>query len=164
MKRLMVDVNVLLDAILERRGHADAASRLWTAVESKRVEALVAAHGVTTMFYLLARASGAAAAHRAIGDLLRVFQVAAIDDAVIRRAVAFQWRDFEDAVCAAAAEASGCDGIVTHDPKGFRGCPLPVLSAETAAALIAGTPPDRVGERRKPRRPFPRSRTRTSAP
>ena len=146
MRRLLIDVNVVLDALLGRPGHSDPASRLWVAVESKRVEALVPAHGVTTLFYLIARARGAAAARRTLAGVLGVFGVAAVSESVIRRAVALEWRDFEDAVCAAAAEASGCDAIVTHDPKGFRGCALPVLSAETAVALIGGTPPDRVGE------------------
>ena len=152
MRRLLVDVNVVLDAILARR-HSSAASRLWDAVESQRVEALLAAHGLTTLFYLVARARGSAAARTTLASLITIFGVAGVDEAVIRRAVALDWRDFEDAVCAAAAERSGCDGIVTHDPSGFRGCSLPVLSAETAVALIDGTPPDRVGEgRKRPRR------------
>jgi predicted nucleic acid-binding protein len=147
VKRLLIDVNVVLDALLARPRHSDAASRLWVAVESKRLEAMVPAHGVTTLFYLIGRARGAAAARRTVAGVIGVFGVAAVDEAVIRRAVALEWPDFEDAVCAAAAEASGCDGIVTRDPKGFRGCALPVLSAETAVALMGGTPPDRVGER-----------------
>jgi len=149
MRRFLVDVNVILDAILARPRHSGAASRLWDAVESKRVEALLSAHGVTTLFYLLGRAKGAAAARTTLASLMTIFGVAAVDEPVIRRAVALDGRDFEDAVCAAAAERSGCDGIVTHDPSGFRGCSLPILSAETAVALVDGTPPDRVGEGRK---------------
>jgi len=149
MRRFLVDVNVVLDAILARPRHSGAAARLWDAVESKRAEALLSAHGVTTLFYLLARARGAATARTALASLIGVFGVAPVDELVIRRAVALDWRDFEDAVCAAAAERAGCDGIVTHDPSGFRGCSLPVLSAETAVALLEGTPPDRVGERPK---------------
>jgi hypothetical protein len=52
---------------------------------------------------------------------------------VVRRALTFAWPDFEDAVCAAAAEASGCDAIVTRDPGGCPDAPLPVI--DPAAAL-----------------------------
>jgi predicted nucleic acid-binding protein len=145
MRRVLVDVNVVLDAVLERPRHPDAA-RLWIAVESRRVEGYLSAHGITTLFYLLARAKGTENARKTVAGLVGVFGVAAVDEKVIRRAVALEWRDFEDAVSAAAAEASGCDGIVTHDPSGFAGCALPVVSAETALALIAGRPPDRVEE------------------
>jgi predicted nucleic acid-binding protein len=164
VKRLLVDVNVVFDALMERSPHAPAAARLWSAVETKRIEALLPAHGVTTLFYLAARSKGTAFARRALGSVLSAFGVATVDQSVIQRAVALDWRDFEDAVCAAAAEASGCDVIVTHDPKGYPGCSLPVLSAETAVALLEGAPPDRVSEAPKLRRRRARPRTRRPAP
>jgi predicted nucleic acid-binding protein len=46
--------------------------------------------------------------------------------------------DFEDAVSEAAARATGCEAIVTRDPKGFRTAGLPVLTPEAAAPLLAG--------------------------
>ena len=64
------------------------------------------------------------------GDL---FAVAAVDDSVVRRALALAWPDFEDAVCAAAAEATDCDALVTRDPDGYPNAPLPVI--DPAAAL-----------------------------
>lgn len=146
MKRLLIDINVILDAILDRSPHAAAAALLWSAAESKRIQALVPGHGMTTLFYLLAKAKGSAFARRAVGGLVGVFEVAALDHAVIARAVALGWPDFEDAVCAAAAEAAGCEAIVTGNPKHFSGAWLPVLAPETAASLIHQTPPDRADE------------------
>lgn len=146
MKRLLADVNVVLDAVLERGPRLDAAAKLWMAAETKRVEALVPAHGVTTLFYLLAREKGAPFARRIVGSVVATFGIAAVDRVVIGRALALNWPDFEDAVCAAAAEAAGCEAIVTGDPKGFPEASLPVLSPETAVALLEGRPPDRVGE------------------
>jgi len=146
VKRLLADVNVVLDAVLERGPRSGAAGKLWMAAETKRVEALVPAHGVTTLFYLLAREKGAPVARRVVGSVVATFGIAAVDRAVIGRALALAWPDFEDAVCAAAAEAAGCEAIVTGDPKGFPGSSLPVLSPETAVALLEGRPPDRVAE------------------
>lgn len=160
MRRLLIDVNVVLDAVFERPRHSQAASMLWSAAESKQFEALIPAHGVTTFFYLVARDKGSVVARRTLSKVLSTFGVAAVDQSVIQRAVSHDWRDFEDAVCAAAAEASSCDGIVTHDPKGFPGCALPVMSAETAVALLGGTPPDRVSDAPKRRRRPARARPR----
>jgi predicted nucleic acid-binding protein len=136
VKRLLVDVNVVLDAVLERGPQSGAAAKLWVAAETKRVEALIAAHGVTTLFDLLAHAKGSAFARRILGSITAAFGVAAVDQAVIGRALALAWPDFEDAVCAAAAEAAGCDAIVTRNPKGFSASSLPVLAPETAVALL----------------------------
>lgn len=148
MKRLLVDVNVALDALLARSPHVDAATRLWTAVEEKRGIGLLPAHGVTTLFHLLARARGASTARRIVADTLAVFDVAPVDQAVLARALALGWPDFEDAVCAAAAAAAGCDVIVTRDISGFRDTPVPAVHPAAALALLdEDSGPGRVAER-----------------
>jgi predicted nucleic acid-binding protein len=67
-----------------------------------------------------------------------VFGVAAVDANVLRDALQYEAQDFEDAVSMAAAQATGCEAIVTRDPKGFRAAGLPVLTPEAAAPLLAG--------------------------
>jgi len=46
--------------------------------------------------------------------------------------------DFEDAVCAAAAEASGCEAIVTRDPSGFPTPRFPVVDPIAALSWLKG--------------------------
>ena len=134
MKRLLLDLNVFLDVILDRPPDADVAAALWAALERGQGQGVIPAHGVTTIFYWLEKARGAAFAREGVERLIRVFTVAPVDDGVVRRALALAWSDFEDAVCAAAAEASGCDALVTRDPSGYPNAPLPVI--DPAAALI----------------------------
>lgn len=144
MKRLLLDVNVVLDVLLDRPPFAVAARGLWAAAERKEIEALIPAHGATTVFYLAQRQKGPAVARRVMEDLLAVAQVATVDEAVLRQALALRWPDFEDAVCAAAAVAAGCEMLVTRDPAGFRDAPLPAVDPLTAVSLIS----DRVEEGR----------------
>jgi len=158
--RVLLDVNVVLDFVLDRSPQAEAATRLWAAAERKEIEALIPAHGVTTVFYLAARLRNLAFARRVVGDLLVVPAVAPVDGPILRRAFTLGWSDFEDAVCAAAAEAASCDLLVTHDPSGFRDCPVLVVDPASALGILGGGPgPDRVAEgtraapRRRHRRP-----------
>ncbi len=139
MTRLLLDVNVVLDILLDRKPHVEAAGALWAALERGRGKAYLAAHGVTTIHYLIARSRGRQVAHRALQALLSVCDVAAVDSKVIRAALALEWSDFEDAVCAAAAAASRCDAIVTRDAAGFRGSPLPAVDPGTALAWISAS-------------------------
>ena len=136
MKRMLVDVNVILDVLLARSPHAAAARAIWAAVELKRAEGFLAAHAVTTIDYLMRKELGAAGSRRAMRALLRVFTVASVDHAVIQSALDADGPDFEDCVTAAAAAAARCDLIVTRDTKGFRGSPVPVFTPAAAAPLI----------------------------
>lgn len=137
MKPLLLDLNVILDVILDRRPGADAAAALWAALESGHGRGLIPAHGVTTIFYLLEKARGAAFARDGVERLIGVFGVAPVNDTVVRRALVFGWPDFADAVCAAAAEASGCEVIVTRDPDGYPNPPLPVIDPAAALSWLA---------------------------
>jgi predicted nucleic acid-binding protein len=142
-----LDVNVVLDFVFSRPRFVAAATALWAAAERKRAELLIPAHGVTTIFYIVARQRGASFARRVLGDLLLVPRVARVDDAIVRRALSLGWTDFEDAVCAAAAEAGDCDLLVTRDPAGFDNSPVLVVDPPTALSLLGQSPgPDRVSE------------------
>lgn len=136
MKRLLLDVNAVLDVLLNRRPHADAASRVWSAVERGRAEGLLSAHAVTTVHYLNSREVRPAVARETTTSLLSVFGVAAVDEAVIGEALALGWPDFEDAVAAAAARRARCQVIVTRNTSDFRRSPVRVLTPEQAAAWL----------------------------
>jgi predicted nucleic acid-binding protein len=154
--RLLLDVNVVLDFLLDRAPFSGAARQLWARAERRRIEAFVPAHGVTTVFYVTARERNARFARRVLEDLLAVAAVAAVDGAVLGRALALPCPDFEDAVCLAAAEAAGCAMLVTRDPTGYRGAALPIVDPGTAVALLSDGAPDAVEER--PGRGSPRRR------
>ncbi len=135
MKRLLLDLNIVLDVVLDR-AEAASAARLWAALERGKGRGFVPAHGVTTIFYLVSRAQGAGFARRATDGILRTFAVAPVDEKVLRRALSLGWADFEDAVCASAAEMCGCDAIVTRDTKGFVDSPVRIIDPPTALAWL----------------------------
>lgn len=137
MKRVLVDVNVVLDVLLDRQPHVEGSAAVWAAIETGSSEGLLAAHAVTTIHYLIRKELGAAKAKRTISAMLRVFSVAAVDGRVIQDALELPLPDFEDSVTAAAALLAGCDYIVTRDPKGFRESPIRCLTPEAAVPLLA---------------------------
>jgi len=136
VKQVLLDLDVVLDVILERQPHAEAAARLWAALEIGRGKGYIPAHGMTTVYYVIEKTKGAAFARQAIGALLTAFGVAPVNEAVLRRAIALGWLDLEDGVCAAAAEAVGCDIIATRDPSGFPDSPVRVSDPTTVLAWL----------------------------
>jgi predicted nucleic acid-binding protein len=136
VRRVLIDVNVVLDVLLDRRPHADPASDVWCVVEEGRAEGLLSAHAVTTIHYLNTRAVGRRLAHETTAALLSVFGVAGVDAAVVSAALALGWKDFEDAVTAAAAGRAKCDALVTRNPRDFARSPVRVLAPAEAAAWL----------------------------
>jgi predicted nucleic acid-binding protein len=136
MKRVLFDTNVVLDVLLDRQPYVEASSAAWAAVETGFSEGMLAAHALTTIHYLLRKEIGNVEATRIISAILRVFDVAAVDGAVIQEALQLPSSDFEDALTAAAARLAGCECIVTRDPKGFRGSPVRTLTPEAVTPLL----------------------------
>ena len=135
-RRVLLDLTVILDVLLDRPPHVLASSALWAAVETGAAEGMLAAHAVTTLHYLATRSGGREFGDRCVADVLSVFSVAAVDQAVIEEALAMGWPDFEDAVCAAAGRAAGCHLIATRDPRGFRAAAIPALAPIEALAVV----------------------------
>lgn len=136
MRRVLLDINVMLDVLLDRRPHADKASAVWAAVERGEAEGLLSAHAVTTIHYLNTKAVGSRTAREATDALLSVFDVAPVDRRVMHSALSLGWRDFEDGVMASAARWATCDAIVTRNPKDYQGSPVRVLTPSEAVAWI----------------------------
>jgi predicted nucleic acid-binding protein len=136
VKRLLLDVNVVLDVLLDRKPFADASAAVWAAVEQGDAEGFLSAHAVTTLHYLNAKDVGARMARETTEALLSVFEVAAVDGTVLHAALALRWADFEDAVTAAAARRAKCDVVVTRNARHFKRSPVRALTpSETMAWL-----------------------------
>lgn len=139
MTRILLDVNVVVDVLLDRTVHLGASTAVWRAAEAGLAEALLAAHGITTVHYLIRKQIGADRAKAAIARILTGFKVAPIHSTVIFEAMALDWPDFEDAVTAVAAQHAECEFIVTRDPGGFRRSAVRALTPEQALVLIQST-------------------------
>ena len=134
--RLLLDTNVLLDVLLARAPHADAAVRILAAVESGLITGVISATSVTTVFYLATKTVGVRRAKAHIRTILSLFDVAPVTKAVLARAVESGITDFEDAVIHEAARAARCTGIVTRDGPGFKRADLPVYSPPELLAVL----------------------------
>jgi predicted nucleic acid-binding protein len=135
--KVLVDLNVVLDVVQQRQPfYADSASVL-DAAARQDVDGLLAAHSLTTLFYLLSRWQNRATAVTALTSLLDTFTIAPINDDVIRKALAWGWDDFEDAVQMAAASNEQADYLVTRNGQDFETQPVPMVTPSGLLALLA---------------------------
>jgi len=134
--RVLIDLDVILDVLQKREPFYEMSARVLAAAERGRVEGWVAAHSLTTLFYLYTRFDSAAAARVALGELLSFLSVAPIDGEVIQAALGLPYRDFEDAVQMAAAVRVGADHVVTRNVVDYAGGPLPALEPAELLPLV----------------------------
>ena len=136
MKRILLDVNVVLDVLADRKPFAEEATALFGMIETGAVHGFIAAHTVTTLHYLLAQHLGKARTRRVLMDLLQLLRVVEVDEDRLRHALGLNWADFEDAVQAACAEKAEVDYLVTRDKKGFKKSAVRPVTPSELLALI----------------------------
>jgi predicted nucleic acid-binding protein len=127
---MLFDTNIVLDVLLDREPFATIGASLFSHVERGTLPGYICATTVTTVHYLAYKALGAEQARQKVRTLMRLFEVAPVNRAILEAALASRLADFEDAVMHEAALHVGAHGIVTRDPAGFKGARLPVYAPE----------------------------------
>ncbi len=134
--RVLFDTNVLLDVLLKRPAFLQEAALLWDAVARRRIEGVGAAHAVTTVHFIVARAYDNDQATSDVRAILDTFAIAPVGPAELRAGLASGFRDYEDAVTHDAARAAGCDAIVTRNGPDFASAVLTVYNPKDLLAAI----------------------------
>ena len=141
MTRCYLDTDVILDALLLRPRHADAALEIFNRVHRGELVATIGASTVDTIFYLLSRSLSASDARAEVGALLGVVQVQPVNRRLLTLALHRQGRDFEDDLQMEAALAAGCEVLFTRNLRDFEKSSVrmfskPILPIARAVAPI----------------------------
>jgi predicted nucleic acid-binding protein len=135
--KVLFDTNVILDVLLEREPHVDAASKLFALVDNGRIDGWICATTATTIYYIASKSLGARRARDQVHGLLGLFEVAPVDKAVLDGALDIDFSDYEDAVVHEAARAVGATLIVTRDRDDFVHSAIPALDPQELLAVVA---------------------------
>jgi predicted nucleic acid-binding protein len=116
---VLVDTNVVLDVLLDRRPFAEAATQVFALIEESKIEGYLCATTVTTVDYLLGQALPPKSARAALRRLLGLFELAPVNRPVLEQALRSDISDFEDAVIEQAARLVSADAIATRNLTDF---------------------------------------------
>jgi len=73
--KVLLDINVVLDVLLDRSPWVGGAKGLWQACDDGRVEGFLASFSVPTIFYIVRKASGIGRAREAVRVCLDAFHI-----------------------------------------------------------------------------------------
>lgn len=134
---LLIETNVVLDVILMRHPWATEAVQVLDAISRGAARGFIAAHAVTTIYYIVEKERGRATAVTAVGDVLQILTVVPIGAPEFQRALAMGLPDFEDSVQAACCLVAGADYVVTRNGKDFKGAPVETRMPGEILAMFA---------------------------
>ncbi|WP_036481231.1 PIN domain-containing protein [Myxosarcina sp. GI1] len=129
--KVLIDTNIVLDFLLQRKPFLQDAELLFEVVSTGQIIGYVTATTLTDIFYIARKHSGSTeVARQAISEILTVMTICSVDRAVLESTFNSGFDDFEDAVQIFSAVAQNLDAIVTRDNKGFVSSPISVLSIQ----------------------------------
>jgi hypothetical protein len=133
---VLFDLNIILDVLQYRVEHYEFSARLLARAESGSIQGWLAAHSITTLFYLIAKDKTTEQARVAITSLLQFLKIAPVDQSTIEQALSLPYRDFEDAVQMIAALQIKADYLLTRNVRDYQPAPLAVIQPVELLAIL----------------------------
>jgi hypothetical protein len=133
---VLFDLNIILDVLQERAEFYTFSARLLARAETGKIQGWMAAHSVTTLFYLIAKDKSPEQARVTIISLLQFLKIAPVDQNTIEQALTLPYRDFEDAVQMSAAQRIQADYLLTRNVKDYQPALLVVIQPAELLAIL----------------------------
>jgi len=134
--KVLIDTNVALDILLNRRDFADSIAVIELA-EKGDVVGYISASAITDIFYLSQKDIGKKSAKEALKRILRIFKPATVTDSNIYEALELDWSDFEDSVQYVVGESFAVDCIVTRNAQDYASGSIPAVTPEQFIQAIS---------------------------
>ena len=127
---LLVDTNIILDVLLSRPEFVKDSSMIWKLCETEQAKGYLSTLTYANMMYVMRKQLTPDQIEDVFRKLNLIFEFADFSPAVLERAVAMKWKDFEDAVQYFTALQSNCSVIITRNGKDFKNATIPIMTAE----------------------------------
>ena len=120
MKKVTIDLNVLLDFLNKRASHREAAIIVDLCIK-KQIRGYICAHEFTTLsYFLLKEHKDSRKVRHVLTEILNIFFTIPVNDMILRESLNSPISDFEDAVIEVSSMKAKIDYIITRDMGDFK--------------------------------------------
>ena len=130
MDRLLVDTNIVLDLLAEKKEFLIEAQELFTLSDKKKLKLYVSSLTFANTYYILSQKLKLGNARKILRKFKVLVEVLPIDDKIIDLSLESDFKDFEDAIQYHTAMENGINIIITRNLKDFKTSKIPVLTAK----------------------------------
>ena len=129
MKKVFLDSDIILDALLKRPGFYLPAINILDLAHQSYFKAVTSSIAFINVHYFLNKFN-ADIAIQSLTKLRLFISILEVNEKTIDIALKSEFKDFEDAVQYYAAKSAGADVIITRNTKDYKESIIPVLTPE----------------------------------
>lgn len=115
--RVLLDTNIIMDALQERQPFDIAAKKILLLGQSGKIDCCFTANAATDIFFLYSKARNMEEANVALGFLLKTYKVVTITHEDCLKALLLPNKDFEDSLVEVCAKNINADYIISRDEE-----------------------------------------------
>lgn len=130
--KVLLDTNVVLDAITAREPWKDAAQQIILLVAEEKIEGFITANCLTDIYYIARKSLSDTDAREALRNLFLIFNVVDLCGADCQDALNLEMDDYEDAVASICARKAGVECIITRDEDFLKSNSKPPITSPQA--------------------------------
>lgn len=133
----LIDTNVLIDALSNRKPFAYTARRIIEKCAKHEITGVIAAHSFPDIFYILRRQLSTDERRELLKHLCKIFYVSSLNKSKILAALGKTFfSDFEDCLQDLCAEEVSADYIVTRNTADYNTSVVKAIDPETFLAML----------------------------
>ena len=134
--RILVDTNVLLDVLCNRKEFVGMSAKVWKCCETKLADGHISALSVPNIVYILRKELDARKTKEIIDRIALIFTIDDLRAEDLKKAAALEYSDYEDTLQMICAERIKADHIVTRNVKDFSCSGVPAVTPAELISLI----------------------------
>lgn len=134
--KILVDTNVILDVLCNRREFAADSLRVFQYCETQRITGYISALSIPNIVYIMRKELDPERIREILRTLTMVFSVVELRESDLLKAAELSFDDYEDAIQSVCAARMRADYIVTRNEKDFVNSAIPTTDPAGLLKLL----------------------------
>ena len=136
MKKIVIDINILMDFLFKREGHEKVAEIFKICLKGE-IKGFICAHEITTLFYFLNKTiKDKIKIKKTLSCIMNRFEIIEVNAGILNKALDSEISDYEDAVIESSSVEKKIEYILTRNIKDFKKSIVSAITPEELLVLL----------------------------
>jgi predicted nucleic acid-binding protein len=129
MRKLFLDINIILDLLAHRMPFYTEAAELFSLADKKKLTLSISSLCLADIHYILSKQNPEMEVRKILRKFKVLVNVLSLDDKITDLALNSEFRDFEDAIQYYTAIENEQELIITRNQSDFKDSKIPIMTA-----------------------------------